>query len=98
MAPSTIASTNLTGQPWCQGSSRPLRPLSGRGAIGAFLSGAGPTILAICQRSEKHIGSAMVAALRKAGLDEVDVKVLSADNGGITTARFLPSSAKETRC
>jgi hypothetical protein len=40
----------------------------------------------------------MVAALRKAGLDEVDVKVLSADNGGITTARFLPSSAKETRC
>ena len=68
------------------------------GAIGAFLSGAGPTILAICQKSEKHIGNAMVAALRKAGLDEVDVKVLSADNGGITTARFLPSSAKETRC
>ncbi|MFZ9874160.1 MAG: homoserine kinase [Candidatus Methylacidiphilales bacterium] len=68
------------------------------GAIGAFLSGAGPTILALCQKSEKPIGNAMVAALRKAGLDEVDVKVLSADNGGITTARFLPSSAKETRC
>ena len=68
------------------------------GAIGAFLSGAGPTILAICQKSEKSIGQAMVTALHKAGLDEVDVRVLSADNGGLTVARFLPSSAKETRC
>ena len=68
------------------------------GAIGAFLSGAGPTILAICQKSEKSVGHAMVTALRKAGLDEVDVKVLSADNSGLTVARFLPSSAKETRC
>ena len=68
------------------------------GAIGAFLSGAGPTILAICQKSEKAVGNAMVTALRKAGLDEVDVKILSADNGGLTVARFLPSSAKETRC
>jgi homoserine kinase len=68
------------------------------GAIGAFLSGAGPTILAICQKSEKSVGHAMVTTLRKAGLDEVDVKVLSADNSGLTVARFLPSSAKETRC
>jgi len=68
------------------------------GAIGAFLSGAGPTILAVCQRSEKSIGHAMVTALHKAGLDEVDVQVLSADNGGLTVARLLPSSARETRC
>ena len=40
----------------------------------------------------------MVAALRKAGLDEVDIQILSADNSGLTVARFLPSSARETRC
>ena len=40
----------------------------------------------------------MVTALRKAGLDEVDVKILAADNGGLTVARFLPPSARETRC
>ncbi|NDC80309.1 MAG: homoserine kinase [Verrucomicrobia bacterium] len=68
------------------------------GAIGAFLSGAGPTILAICQKSEKSIGHAMVAALQKAGLAEVDIRVLSADNGGLTVARFLPPSARESRC
>jgi len=28
----------------------------------------------------------------------VDVRILSADNSGLTVARFLPSSAKETRC
>ena len=68
------------------------------GAIGAFLSGAGPTVLAICLKSEKAVGNAMVTALRKAGLDEVDVKILAADNGGLTVARFLPPSARETRC
>ena len=68
------------------------------GAIGAFLSGAGPTIMAICEKSEKSIGHAMVSALHKAGLDEVDIKILGADNGGLTVARFLPSSARETRC
>ena len=68
------------------------------GAIGAFLSGAGPTVLAICLKSEKAVGNAMVMALRKAGLDEVDVKILAADNGGLTVARFLPPSARETRC
>jgi len=68
------------------------------GAIGAFLSGAGPTIIAICEKSEKSIGQAMVTALHKAGLDEVDIQILAADNGGLTVARFLPSSAKETRC
>jgi hypothetical protein len=40
----------------------------------------------------------MVAALHKAGLDEVDVRIFTADNGGLTVARFLPSSARETRC
>ena len=40
----------------------------------------------------------VVDALRKAGLDEVDVKILAADNGGLTVARFLPPSARETRC
>ena len=68
------------------------------GAIGSFLSGAGPTILAICQKSEKSIGHAMVSALQRAGLAEVDVRVLSADNGGLTVARFLPPSARESRC
>jgi len=68
------------------------------GAIGAFLSGAGPTVMAVCLKSEAAIGQAMTKALHKAGLDSVDVKVLKADNDGVQVVRFLPSSARETRC
>ncbi|MCX6935404.1 MAG: homoserine kinase [Verrucomicrobia bacterium] len=67
------------------------------GAIGAFLSGAGPTVMAICLQSEHAIGIAMAKALHKAGLESVDVKVLRADNSGIQVVRFLPSSAHEAR-
>jgi len=68
------------------------------GAIGAFLSGAGPTVMAICLKSENAIGQAMTKALHKAGLESVDVKVLQADNSGVQVVRFLPRSAKEARC
>jgi len=68
------------------------------GAIGAFLSGAGPTVMAICLKSENAIGQAMTKALHKAGLESVDVKVLQADNSGVQVVRFLPSSAREARC
>lgn len=68
------------------------------GAIGAFLSGAGPTMIAVCEKGEKNVGQAMVTALQKAGLDEVDIRILQADNSGLAVARFLPSSAKESRC
>jgi len=68
------------------------------GAIGAFLSGAGPTVMAICLKSENAIGQAMTKALQKAGLESVDVKVLHADNSGVQVVRFLPSSAREARC
>ncbi|NDE85936.1 MAG: hypothetical protein EB056_07960, partial [Verrucomicrobia bacterium] len=68
------------------------------GAIGAFLSGAGPTVMAMCLKSENAIGQAMSKALQKAGLESVDVKVLHADNGGVQVVRFLPSAAREARC
>jgi len=68
------------------------------GAIGAFLSGAGPTVMAICLKSENAIGQAMTKALHKAGLESVDIKVLQADNSGVQVVRFLPSSAREARC
>jgi len=68
------------------------------GAIGAFLSGAGPTVMAICLKSENAIGQAITKALHKAGLESVDVKVLQADNSGVQVVRFLPSSAREARC
>jgi len=68
------------------------------GAIGAFLSGAGPTVMAICLKSENAIGQAMTKALHKAGLESVDVKVLQADNSGVQVVRFIPSSAREARC
>jgi len=68
------------------------------GAIGAFLSGAGPTVMAICLKSENAIGQAMTKALHKAGLESVDIKVLHADNSGVQVVRFLPSSAREARC
>jgi homoserine kinase len=68
------------------------------GAIGAFLSGAGPTVMAITLKSEVAIGQAMTKALHKAGLESVDIKVLQADNSGVQVVRFLPSSAREARC
>lgn len=67
------------------------------GALGAFLSGAGPTVLAICLKSEQAIGHAMSKALQKAGLESVDVKILQADNSGLQVVRFLPKFARDVR-
>ena len=60
------------------------------GAIGAFLSGAGPTLMAITVKSEKTIGQGMVQALRKAGHRLVDLKILRADNSGLRIVKSLP--------
>jgi homoserine kinase len=67
------------------------------GAIGAFLSGAGPTVMAICLKSEQAIGQAMVKELHHAGLESVDIKILQADNSGVEVVRYLPKSARLAR-
>lgn len=67
------------------------------GAIGAFLSGAGPTVMAVCLKSEQAIGQAMSKALQKGGLETVDLKILQADNTGLQVVRFLPKSARDVR-
>ena len=67
------------------------------GAIGAFLSGAGPTVMAICLKSEQAIGQAMVKELHHAGLESVDIKILQADNSGVDVVRYLPQSARAAR-
>ncbi|MBI2299449.1 MAG: homoserine kinase, partial [Armatimonadetes bacterium] len=38
------------------------------GAIGAVLSGAGPTILALCDGEAAEVGEAMLAAWRRCGV------------------------------
>ena len=60
------------------------------GAIGAFLSGAGPTVMAICLKGETTIGAAMKRSLQKAGLKSVEIQFLSADNNGIQIVRSIP--------
>ena len=60
------------------------------GAIGAFLSGAGPTVMAICLEGEATIGAAMKRSLQKAGLGSAEIRVLSADNNGIQIVRSVP--------
>ena len=67
------------------------------GAIGAFLSGAGPTVMAICLKSEQAVGQAMVKELHHAGLESVDIKILQADNSGVEVVRYLPQSARAAR-
>ena len=67
------------------------------GAIGAFLSGAGPTVMAICLKSEQAVGQAMVKELHHAGLESVDIKILQADNSGVDVVRYLPQSARAAR-
>lgn len=57
------------------------------GAMGAFLSGAGPTIMAMTLQSEKAIGRAMQKALHRAGHRSVEIRVLSADNRGLRIVR-----------
>lgn len=65
------------------------------GAIGAFLSGAGPTILALTLKSEKAVGLALAQALGQAGHQSVQIKILSADNAGLRFLRTLPKSSPE---
>jgi 3-oxoacyl-(acyl-carrier-protein) synthase len=54
--------------------------------------------MAICLKSEAAIGHAMKKALHRAGLESVDVQILSADNSGVQVVRFLPKNAREARC
>ena len=61
------------------------------GAIGAFLSGAGPTIMAICMKREALIGAAMAKALRKAGHRSIEVRHLRADNEGMKALCSIPA-------
>jgi len=54
--------------------------------------------MAICLKSEAAIGHAMTKALHKAGLESVEVQILTADNSGVQVVRFLPKNAREARC
>ncbi|MFH1066967.1 MAG: homoserine kinase [bacterium] len=53
------------------------------GALAAYLSGSGPTVMAMTLKNPQKIGVAMKNALEKASGSHVDVKVLKADNRGI---------------
>jgi len=55
----------------------------GQGALGAFLSGSGSTILAISLKKPKAIAKAMQEALLKAGHKQVATHLLRADNEGV---------------
>jgi hypothetical protein len=46
--------------------------------------------MALALKSEKSIGQAMRDSLEKAGLESVQIKVLSADNQGVKVLRSLP--------
>lgn len=70
-----------------------IRSAEKAGAIGAFLSGAGPTVMAICLKGEATIGAAMKRSLQKAGLGSAEIRVLSADNNGIQIVRSVPRTA-----
>ena len=62
------------------------------GAIGAFLSGAGPTVMAITTQSANKLGQAMKKALLQAHHASVEVKILLPDNDGLKIVRKLPRS------
>lgn len=61
------------------------------GALGAYMSGAGSTVMALTLRNEEAIGNAMLEALRDGGDFTPAFKILKADNRG---ARIL-SGEKE---
>jgi homoserine kinase len=54
----------------------------GMGALGSFLSGAGPTVLALCTGGEEAIGNAMKRAAAEAGV-----------GGVVRVARPVPEGA-----
>jgi homoserine kinase len=53
------------------------------GALGAFLSGAGSTMMAVTLQNPEGVANAMVAALKRAGDKNVTAKILKADNTGM---------------
>lgn len=53
------------------------------GALMAYLSGAGPTLMAITLQNAEKIGRAMSRELLKAGNKNTRVKILKADNHGV---------------
>lgn len=53
------------------------------GALAAYLSGSGPTIMAMTLKNPQKIGAAMKSALAKASHADVHVKILKADNQGV---------------
>lgn len=52
------------------------------GALGAYLSGSGSTIMALCLEKERDIASAMKLNLELAGHKNVRTHILTADNDG----------------
>ena len=65
------------------GFSDTLRAAEKSGALGAFLSGSGSTILAVTLEKPKDVAKAMREALAKAGHAQVTTHVLQADNKGV---------------
>jgi homoserine kinase len=56
------------------------------GAIGAFLSGSGSTLMALTLKNPKAVAASMVRALKAKGHKDVAVHLLKADNQGMTVS------------
>src|SRR5262249_25949447 len=71
--------------PWLD---RVMAAAGGAGALGAALSGAGPSVLAVAREPDaKTVGDAMQAALAREGLGGRTL-VLAADSHGVRVAQF----------
>ncbi|MDR0533716.1 MAG: homoserine kinase [Verrucomicrobiales bacterium] len=53
------------------------------GALGAFISGSGSTLMAITLEHSQQVAEAMMQGLKKAGVHQVQSLVLQADNTGL---------------
>lgn len=60
-----------------------LRAAERAGALAAFLSGAGPTLMALTLQKPEIIASVMLRELKKAGDSQATAKILKADNQGV---------------
>jgi len=64
------------------GADEAIRAANQAGALGAFLSGAGPSLMALTLENETAIGNAMAEALTQAGQHRPEVSCLQACNQG----------------
>ncbi|MEM6823213.1 MAG: homoserine kinase [Verrucomicrobiota bacterium] len=64
------------------GAESALKVAQDKEALGAFLSGAGPSLIALTLKNEEAIGEAMAVELAKQGLHTPAVKILQACNDG----------------